>query len=677
MYRTLVVEDEAQEARHLTDLLTRYGKQHGVEFKVTWHSSAMEMLSDKGHYDLCLLDIEMPGINGMEAAGLLRTYDETIPIIFVTNLAKYAVKGYEVGALGFIVKPVSYGGLSLSLDRALRAIGANAGRSVAVPTEDGVRVVPLRSIIYVEVTKHRLTYHIENEEPLEARGSLVQLEEELAEAPVVRVSKSCLANMDKISLVRNAEVQMTNGDLLRISRTHKKEVVDKVRLPGRPPMSVARALAGLLSARWAVQIVVTLTIPVFMLAHRLPHRPDTKLRGAVAILALFVLCTAPVATGAVRGLGITESSAVFTVLLAIYALLIMWVYDTGPWPALFCATAGYTLQNLASGLEVLCAILASHRSSGELPEPWSNILGFGIPLVVYVVGYLSFVRQIDRNGLAGVGDKSMLAMFLVVVLVIINFDILIKSLSWGSVKYTSLILLRMVHSVLCAFVLFAEYEILYARRMSDEKAETERLLAERQRQYRLSKENIDAINIKCHDIRHQIRHFADKGDVVDREALRDIAREVNVYDSVVETGNEALDTILTEKSLACSQENITLSCIADGAALGFLAPSDIYSFFGNALDNAIEATRPIEDPERRNISLNVARRGAMVAVSVENFYATEPQFDGDLPRSTKGDDANHGFGVRSMRGTVERYGGTLHVGTNDGVFYLNALLPAK
>ena len=90
-------------------------------------------------------------------------------------------------------------------------------------------------------------------------------------------------------------------------------------------------------------------------------------------------------------------------------------------------------------------------------------------------------------------------------LVIINFDILIKSLSWGSVKYTSLILLRMVHSVLCAFVLFAEYEILYARRMSDEKAETERLLAERQRQYRLSKENIDAINIKCHD--NRVRFF--------------------------------------------------------------------------------------------------------------------------------------------------------------------------
>lgn len=228
MYRTLVVEDEAVEAQRLTDLLRRYGQAHDVEFKITWHTSAMDMLSDKGHYDLCLLDIEMPGINGMEAAQLMRTYDEDIPIIFVTNLAKYAVKGYEVGALGFILKPVTYGNLSLSLDRALRAVKQSAGRSLTVPTEDGVRVIPLRSIIYIEVTKHRLTYHLEGEEPLDARGSLIQIEEELSDAPVVRVSKSCLANMDKISMVRSSEIQMSNGELLRVSRTHKRDVIEKV-----------------------------------------------------------------------------------------------------------------------------------------------------------------------------------------------------------------------------------------------------------------------------------------------------------------------------------------------------------------------------------------------------------------------------------------------------------------
>lgn len=228
MYRTLVVEDEPAEVDKLSELLRRYGKAHGVDFKITWHGSAMEMLSDKGHYDLCFLDIEMPGIDGMEAAGLLRTYDEEIPIIFVTNLAKYAVKGYEVGAIGFIVKPVTYGNLQLALDRALRAVTKSSGRTLTIPTDDGVRVVPLRQLVYVEVTKHRLTYHLDGEDALEARGSLVQTEADLADAPVVRVGKSCLANMDQISIVRSSELVMSNGDVLRISRTHKRAVVDKV-----------------------------------------------------------------------------------------------------------------------------------------------------------------------------------------------------------------------------------------------------------------------------------------------------------------------------------------------------------------------------------------------------------------------------------------------------------------
>ena len=144
-------------------------------------------------------------------------------------------------------------------------------------------------------------------------------------------------------------------------------------------MSIGMIGADLLSARWAIQIVVTLTVPIFMLAHRLPHRPNTPLRAVLGIAALAVACVTPVATGLVTGLGVEQSFVVFAVLLAVYAALIMFVYDAGLWQALFCATAGYTLQNLASGLEVLCAILVSHRASGTLPEPWSNLVGFGIP----------------------------------------------------------------------------------------------------------------------------------------------------------------------------------------------------------------------------------------------------------------------------------------------------------
>lgn len=226
--RTLIVEDEAVEARRLIELLNRYGSTHNISFQITVHTSAMEMLSDKSTYDLCFLDIDLPGIDGMEAAQLLRVYDQTTPIIFVTNLAKYAVKGYEVDALGFIVKPATYGNVSMNLDRALRTIAQNVGRSVMIPTEEGVRVVGFASIVFVEVTGHRLTYHLDGGETLEARGSLGQLEESLAEAPVIRVSKSCIANMDRVTLIRNGCLHMSSGDVLHISRMRKREVVDAV-----------------------------------------------------------------------------------------------------------------------------------------------------------------------------------------------------------------------------------------------------------------------------------------------------------------------------------------------------------------------------------------------------------------------------------------------------------------
>lgn len=97
-----------------------------------------------------------------------------------------------------------------------------------VPTEDGVRVVPFSSIVYIEVTGHKLTYHLESGEEVEARGSLGQVEEELDGAPIVRVAKSCLANMDKISFIRPQTLQMVTGEQLHVSRTRKREVMDAV-----------------------------------------------------------------------------------------------------------------------------------------------------------------------------------------------------------------------------------------------------------------------------------------------------------------------------------------------------------------------------------------------------------------------------------------------------------------
>lgn len=225
-YSALIVEDDSDDARALADAARSCGEARGATFQFTYRTSAQDMFTDKRRYDLCFLDIDMPGINGMEAAQLLRSYDEKLPIIFVTNLAKYAVNGYEVGASGFVLKPVTPGSLSMALGRALREAERNRSRTITVRASDGVHIVPFDSLVYIDSNRHQVIYHLEDREPVDARGTLAQVEEDLGDAPILRISKGCIINMDKVVLVNAGAVRMSTGEQLPISRTRKGEVLD-------------------------------------------------------------------------------------------------------------------------------------------------------------------------------------------------------------------------------------------------------------------------------------------------------------------------------------------------------------------------------------------------------------------------------------------------------------------
>lgn len=140
----LIVEDEKPAADALLALVRRYEESRGMTFDVDVVGAAFELLDASRTYDICLLDIQLPGINGMEAAELLRSQHRVTSIIFVTDLAQYAVRGYEVDALGFLVKPATFAGLAMNLDRALREVAQGTNRTLAVPTDDGFRSVPSR-----------------------------------------------------------------------------------------------------------------------------------------------------------------------------------------------------------------------------------------------------------------------------------------------------------------------------------------------------------------------------------------------------------------------------------------------------------------------------------------------------------------------------------------------------
>ena len=201
----------------------------------------------------------------------------------------------------------------------------------------------------------------------------------------------------------------------------------------------------------------------------------------------------------------------------------------------------------------------------------------------------------------------------------------------------------------------------------------QQMMRQQRQQMELSKETVELINIKCHDIRKQLYTL---GSRVPTEELDELKKAVDIYDSTIKTGNETLDVLLAERSIVCKGRGIQLDYIADGAKLDFLKPGEVYSLFGNALDNAIEAVTPLE-PDRRYIGLQVRAERGMLLIRMENCAAEPLHFVDGLPQTTKGDARWHGFGVKSIRRIVQQHGGTLTMQAQDGMFRLVALLPLK
>jgi len=205
----------------------------------------------------------------------------------------------------------------------------------------------------------------------------------------------------------------------------------------------------------------------------------------------------------------------------------------------------------------------------------------------------------------------------------------------------------------------------------------QRLRRQMQEQYELSRNSIDIINQKSHDLKHQIQALRFIQDTEQREAtLTEIERAVLIYDMAAKTGNEVLDTVLTEKALLCEKDGISWTCMADGSVLNFLAPVDLYTMMGNALDNAIEASRQLTG-ERQAIRVIVRQQYGSAFVQISNYYDRLGPMRNGIPETTKHDKSEHGYGIPSIRNIVERYGGVLDIETKQGIFLLSILIPCQ
>lgn len=210
--------------------------------------------------------------------------------------------------------------------------------------------------------------------------------------------------------------------------------------------------------------------------------------------------------------------------------------------------------------------------------------------------------------------------------------------------------------------------------LQEEKQKTRQALQMKADYYAVSKENIDLINTKCHDMRHQLRYLDPSRESGERYRQQ-IEEIINVYDGIIKTENEALNVVLTEKSLLCRKRNIRISCMADGAALSFLDDMDIYSLFGNLLDNAMESVEKLSDPEKRVIDLSVTRKNGFVFIRAMNYFEGELQFDGGFPVTQKENKDYHGYGLRSIQLIAEKYHGKMTIRPQGQFFVVELLFP--
>lgn len=228
----------------------------------------------------------------------------------------------------------------------------------------------------------------------------------------------------------------------------------------------------------------------------------------------------------------------------------------------------------------------------------------------------------------------------------------------------------------CATMLYFQYTLFSKSAMKKELDTLNQLWHRQAEQYRLSKETIAIINRKCHDMKHQIAGIrAMAGAEKQEKFLREAEKSVRIYDAIFQTGNEVLDTVLTEKSLYCGANGIRLGCVADGEQLAFMDPVDLYTVLGNALDNAIEGVQGLDKPEKRMIDVLICRERQFLVLQVVNPMQGELTFRDGLPLTTKPEDGYHGFGLKSIQHTVSQYGGCTTVSARQGYFTLKILIP--
>lgn len=376
---------------------------------------------------------------------------------------------------------------------------------------------------------------------------------------------------------------------------------------------------------------------------------------------------------------------IFFVIFAVSVALMKFTFDEPLISLVFCGIASYAVQHLAYQAYSLVvyatglngdAVIGLYGEVVEFPLGWETI---PIYVIVYSFVYwlcsLIFASKIKKYGDLQINSMLLFCLFVLFALAIIVINMIVTYEATVDFNLTFIISASLSAVLSCLFVLFLLFTLLSNEKLKTEYEYMNRLWRQEQKQFMASKANVDFINSTYHDLKYQINLLKQNPEQRDT-LLQNVEKAFQAYDSTVVTGNDTLNVILTERAMECIKNEIAMNCMVDGKLFTFMSDVDLYTMFGNALDNAIEAVRTLEE-DRRSISITSYTMGEMFSVCIRNYCDVQPKIENGLPLTTKSNKERHGYGMSSIKRIVEKYGGNMQVVVRDGVFNLTLLFFLK
>lgn len=447
---------------------------------------------------------------------------------------------------------------------------------------------------------------------------------------------------------------------------------------------VYRVLLGMVSAE------------LIFVEHAVRHREHFMRRvltGGVGILLFALLCIPMYMFREIVGNSAIASliTGGWWLMIGIVSMcFIYYCYEVTVCNLMFQCIFGLALENLAT---LVLQYLICKKWFPSL-QTEHTVLYIVLTVLCYalfdIMAYLLLVRKNVRGQIVVEEDWRTFFIYLTIYIFIsVMGDVTSLIFHWGQVggkmfggmevfSHTAVpyfcIAVNVIVNLVIVLLQSMTYRILS---LQQEKKMIQILQKEKEQQYNFSRENVDLINQKCHDLKRQIRALKlVQGKERDR-LFKETEEAVQFYDAHVKTGNDVLDTILTEKSFVCTRQGIRFSCNIHAEHMDIIDVIDFYTIVSNGLDNAIECVSRYEDNEKKVINVAVLERGSMLHIFIDNYFDGELEFCNGFPVTSKDDKGYHGYGVKSMQMIAKKYGGDIRISVNNHTFSLQIMLPVR